>query len=73
MKAFIIPICSLIAASVSSGCVAREKYDAALNDATRARAELDAYQKLGKEARGESRAEIAQLRQDLAEAQVALA
>jgi chemotaxis protein MotB len=73
MNAFIVPLASLITASMLSGCVAREKYDAALNDATRARAELDAYQKLGKEARGESRAEIAQLRHDLAEAQVALA
>lgn len=73
MKALIIPIGSLVTASVLSGCVAREKYDAALNDATRARAELGAYQKLEKEARGERRAELAQLRQDLAEAQVSLA
>jgi chemotaxis protein MotB len=64
---------SLITASILSGCVAREKYDAALNDATRARAELGAYQKFEKEARGETRAEIAQLRRDLAEAQVSLA
>lgn len=66
-------ISSLIAASLLTGCIAHAKYDAAVADATRARAELDANQKLEKELRGENRAEIAQLRQELTETQVSLA
>jgi chemotaxis protein MotB len=73
MKAPITSIASLVAASLVMGCVAREKYDAALNDATRARAELDAHQKLERQLRQESRAELAQVRQELAETQVTLA
>jgi chemotaxis protein MotB len=73
MKACITSVGALIAAAVLGGCVAREKYDAALSDATRARAELDAHQKLEQESRRESRAELTQLRQELAETQVMLA
>lgn len=54
-------------------CVPQGKYDAALADATRARAQLQASEKLGAEHRQESHAEVAQVRQELAETKVALA
>jgi chemotaxis protein MotB len=73
MKASIPRINSLIAASLLTGCIARAKYDTAVNDATRAQAALEANQKLEKELRGENRAEIAELRQELAETQISLA
>jgi chemotaxis protein MotB len=73
MKAPITSVASLVAASLVMGCVAREKYDAALNDATRTRAELDAHQKLEQQLRRESRAELAQVRKELTEAHVTLA
>jgi chemotaxis protein MotB len=73
MKASILRINSLIAASLLTGCIARAKYDTAVNDATRAQAALEANQKLEKELRGENRAEIAELRQELAETQISLA
>jgi chemotaxis protein MotB len=73
MKASVISIGSLIAAFALTACVARDKYDAALTDATRARAELGAHQKIGQELRRETRAEVSQARQELAETQVALA
>lgn len=73
MNASRLTLGTVLAASVLMGCVAREKYDAALNDATRARAELDAHQKIEQQTRSEGRAELAQLRQELAETQVALA
>jgi chemotaxis protein MotB len=73
MKASILRINSLIAASLLTGCIARAQYDAAVNDATRARAALDASQKLQETIRGENRTEIAQLRQELAETQISLA
>jgi chemotaxis protein MotB len=73
MKASTLRINSLIAASLLTGCIARAKYDTAVNDATRAQAALEANQKLEKELRGENRAEIAELRQELAETQISLA
>jgi chemotaxis protein MotB len=69
----ILRINSLIAASLLTGCIARAKYDAAVTDATRARAELGASEKLEQELRRENRAEIAQLRQELTETQITLA
>jgi len=56
-----------------TSCVARDKYDAALNDATRARAELAAREKVEREVRTADRAELVAVRQSLAEAQVSLA
>jgi chemotaxis protein MotB len=69
-----IPVGPLLAAAMlTTGCVARDRYDAALTDATRARAELSAHQKIGQELRRENRVEVSQARQELAETQVALA
>jgi chemotaxis protein MotB len=73
MKASILPICSLVGASLLAGCVAREKYDAALKDATNARAELDAHVKVEQQLRQESKTENDKLRTELTETRVTLA
>jgi chemotaxis protein MotB len=73
MKPSKTSLSSLVVASVLLGCVPQGKYDAALADVTRARAELLASEKLGTEYRRESRTELAQVQRELAETNVALA
>lgn len=64
---------SLVVASSLLACVSQGKYDAALSDVTRVRGQLQASEKLGADHRRESHTELAQVRQELAEANVALA
>lgn len=72
MKPSLMRLGSFLAVSLSLGCVARDKYDAALNDATRARADLEAHRKLAREAHSEGRAELGELRRELVETQFML-
>jgi chemotaxis protein MotB len=63
---------SLVAACVLVGCVPQGKYDAALADATRARASFDASQRTAQASRQESQTELADVRRELAETQASL-
>jgi chemotaxis protein MotB len=64
---------SWVAALSLVGCVAQGKYDAAVADATRARADLQAHQQLTEKDRNDQKAQIAQLQREIAEAKEALA
>jgi chemotaxis protein MotB len=64
---------SLVAASILFGCVPQGKYDAAVADVTRVRAELQASEKLAAEHRRESQTDLARVQRELAETNVALA
>ncbi len=63
---------SLVAVFALAGCVPRGKYDVAVADATRARADLQATERVARASRGEAQAELATVRQELAETKVAL-
>jgi len=63
---------SLVAAFVFAGCVPQGKYDAALADATRARADLQATERTAQASRQEGQAEVAAVRQELARTQASL-
>jgi chemotaxis protein MotB len=62
----------LVAACVLAGCVPQGKYDAALADATRARADYQASERTAQASRRESQTELATVRQELAQTQASL-
>jgi chemotaxis protein MotB len=63
---------SLVAASALVACVPQGKYDAALADATRARADFQANERMAQAWRRESQGELAAIQRELAETKVAL-
>jgi chemotaxis protein MotB len=62
----------LVAAFVLAGCVPQGKYDAALADATLARADFQASERTAQASRRESQTEMATVRQELAQTQATL-
>jgi chemotaxis protein MotB len=68
------PVLASLAATLALiGCVSQGKYDAALANTTRARADLEAHDELAERQRRESQTELATLRQALADAKLSMA
>jgi chemotaxis protein MotB len=63
---------SLVAVFVLAGCVPQGKYDSAVADATRARADLQATERAARTSRQETQTELSTVRRELAETKVAL-
>lgn len=63
---------SLVAVFVLAGCVSKGKYDVAVADATRARADLQANERATQASRRDAQTELSAVRQELAESKVAL-
>lgn len=63
---------SLVAVLVLAGCVPQGKYDGAVADATRARADVQATERAAQASRREAQAELSTVRQELAETKAAL-
>jgi chemotaxis protein MotB len=72
MQSFRPRLTSLTATLALVGCVSQGKYDAALADSTRARADLDAHDAVADRQRRESQTEIAKLQETLAQARLSM-